>query len=428
MPTEKRQGVTNTASGLSPLWPCGKGCYNLLCQLCGTQQDGCTLHKRKEPCGKWFQHWGLRRFEGLCERQASTECLTAGEMAQYHAALAMDSCGPQPTAPPLALTNAAAHCLRAAQAHGGTVPDAQQPDSNAEAPRGLPMGLSDAQRMLLTPQLLPDGTTLYPGETTQVQHEPNLLDLQDIDLPGATHTSPLACHHPDDIHLDARLPDLYGNPLDEYIDPNTQEKWLCHPGHNDMVCWVKDYPAYIHPAIGVSQAEADALAAAEVARRAADEAAHQADVAQAAEMRATALAKEAAARAEADLRDKEAAATAAAATARNQLQRYDVAAAQADADASHRAHRLAIAHAAEDAPLATAAAPIPASPALVPSAPATGEGSTVPAIDAQALQALAPQLAPAAPRVIPAGPAPGILDRLGRSIACYAHAGGGSRH
>ena len=144
------------------------------------------------------------------------------------------------------------------------------------------MGLSDAQRMLLTPQLLPDGTTLYPGETTQVQHEPCLLDLQDTDLPETMHTSPAAGHHQGDVFLDERLRDTEGNPLDEYTDPDSGDKWLCHPGQNDMVCWVKDYPAYIHPPIGVSQAEADSLAAAEIARRAADDAAHHADVAQAA--------------------------------------------------------------------------------------------------------------------------------------------------
>ena len=163
-------------------------------------------------------------------------------------------------------------------------------------------------------------------------------------------------------------------------------------------------------------------------------------------MRATALAKVAAARAEADLRDKEAAAAIAATTARDQTQRYDVAAAQAAADASRRAHRLSLANAAVTPP-AIAEAPTPAALALVPSAPASlsaaapephragtlaaalpaGESNAVPAIDEQALQ-VTPQPVPAAPRVIPAGPAPGILDRLGRSIACYAHAGGGNRH
>ena len=81
------------------LWPCGRGCYNLLCQRCGTQQDGCTLHRRKEPCGPWYQHWGLRSFEGLCERQASTLTLSPAQMARYQTALADDSCGPKPLPP-----------------------------------------------------------------------------------------------------------------------------------------------------------------------------------------------------------------------------------------------------------------------------------------------------------------------------------------
>ena len=29
------------------LWPCGQGCYNLLCTKCGTTQDGCDIHRRQ---------------------------------------------------------------------------------------------------------------------------------------------------------------------------------------------------------------------------------------------------------------------------------------------------------------------------------------------------------------------------------------------
>ena len=181
----------------------------------------------------------------------------------------------------------------------------------------------------------------------------------------------------------------------------------------------------------------------QIARRAAVDAAHHAEVAQETEMRATALAKTAAERAEADLKDKEAAA-AAAATARSQLQRYDIAAAQADADAAHRARRLAIAQTSEASPAdngqaeattmptahGNAAAPAPATlEAAAPSAPTLGGDAQVLPIEAQALQqaALLPLATPVAPTTIAVGPQPpgSIFDRLGRSIACYAHAGGG---
>ena len=220
------------------LWPCGNGCYNLLCQRCGTQQDGCSLHRRKEPCGKWFRQWGIRRFEGLCHFQASIGYLTAGEEAQYQAALAIDSRGPQPSAQLHTLPNAAAPDLLAAQAHNNAAAP-HLPASTQLLPLDLPMGLSAAQQLLMTPQLLPDGTTLYPGETTQIQHEPCLLDLQDLDQLEALTPSPAACHHPGDVFLDERLRDTEGNPLDEYTDPVTGDKWLCHPGQGDFVCWVR---------------------------------------------------------------------------------------------------------------------------------------------------------------------------------------------
>ena len=77
----------------------------------------------------------------------------------------------------------------------------------------------------------------------------------------------------------------------------------------------------------------------------------------------------------------------------------------------------------DDAAALTLASPA----AAAPSAPSLGgEGQVLP-IEAQALQqaALTPLSTPAAPRTIPAGPqTPGILDRLARSIACYAHTGG----
>ena len=304
------------------------------------------------------------------------------------------------------------------------------------------MGLSNAQQELLTPQLLANGNTLYPGETTQIQHEP-LIDLQAIDLPEAGQTQPLTEHHSDAAApVPPRLPDLFSNPLEEWMDPVIKEAWLCHPGHNDMVCWLRDYTAYLHPAIGITQIEASALEAADVARRAAEDATYQANVAQAAEMRATALAKVAADKADADLRDKEVAAAIAATTADMATQRYDIAAAQASADASHRAHRLSLA--APATPPATAEAHTPAAQTLVPSAPASlaaagqaphstdspahapADANTVPALEEQALQTT-PHPAPAIPRITPAGPAPGIFDRLGRSIACYAHAGSSQR-
>ena len=197
---------------------------------------------------------------------------------------------------------------------------------------------------------------------------------------------------------------------------------------------MKEYQNYLHPPIGVTQVEADSLAAAEIARRAAVDAAHHAEVPQEAELRATALAKTAADRAAADARDKEAAAAHAAATAREQLQRYDTAAAQADADAAHRARRLAIAHTGGNLPTvqgdaAACSAPAVTPAAVAPSAPALGGDPQVLPIDAQALQqeAIVPSATPAAPAPVAVGPQPpgNIFDRLGRSIACHAHAGSG---
>ena len=97
------------------------------------------------------------------------------------------------------------------------------------------MGLSAAQQMLLSPQIQPDGTTLYPGETTQIQHEP-LLDLQDHLPTSLAAPPPGGYQHPDDVmDVDERLRDTNGEPLDEYTDPVTGGKWLCHPGQGDFV-------------------------------------------------------------------------------------------------------------------------------------------------------------------------------------------------
>ena len=303
------------------------------------------------------------------------------------------------------------------------------------------MGLSEAQQALLSPQPQADGTTIYPGETTLIQHEP-LLDMQDPfpvlltqALQAGGYQYPAAAL-PETWH--AQFHDaVTGEALEEYIEPHTGKKWLCHQCQNDFVCWVKEYHAYLHPAIGVTQAEADSLAAAEVARRAAVDAERHAEVAQAAEMRGTALARTAAERAEDDRKDKEAAATAAAATARSQLQRYDIAAAQADADAAHRARRLAIAQAgeglqAEGVRAAANTEPEASPPAAAPSAPALTHEPMVPPISEQAshmptaVQAAAvPTLAAPAPVAVgPQSNGNSFFDRFGRSVACYTHAGG----
>ena len=274
-----------------------------------------------------------------------------------------------------------------------------------------------------------------------VQQEP-LLDLQDpfpILLTQALQAGGYQC--PAAAPLGTPYPHFQdavtGEALEEYTEPETGKKWICHQGQDDFVCWVKSYHTDLHPIIGITQAEADALAAAEVARRAAADAEHHAEVAQAAEMRATALARTAAERAEDDHKDKEAAAAAAAATARSQLQRYDIAAAQADADAAHRARRLAIAQAGEAPPAEGDQAvanimPVALPLAAAPSAPALTHEPTVTPISEQALHmptavpAAAVSRTPAAPAVVSVGPqaSNSLFDRFGRSVACYAHAGG----
>ena len=58
-------------------------------------------------------------------------------------------------------------------------------------------------------------------------------------LPALSHQPPLAgYHHPDDVLPEADhalFCDAFGEPLDEYTDPITGKKWLCHPGQGDFV-------------------------------------------------------------------------------------------------------------------------------------------------------------------------------------------------
>ena len=101
---------------------------------------------------------------GLLSHQATTGCLTEQEEVQLQAAIEEDCRGTDLLAlpPPPALAAAPGLCLpepRPALLH-------------------QPLGLSHAQQALLSPQPQADGTTIYPGETTLVQHEP-LLDMQD---------------------------------------------------------------------------------------------------------------------------------------------------------------------------------------------------------------------------------------------------------
>lgn len=252
------------------LWPCGQGCHHLLCVKCGTSRDGCALHQRKEPCSRWFGHWGIRRFPGPVGYQgASGEdgCLTDAQAAQLAAAIDAAYNGAQP--PPLALT---------------------APPQEAAPPAAL----AYHPQMLPAPQLQADGTTVYAGETTAIPQEP-LIDLQSCGplLPPQTTTVSAT--------LSAFRDPETGDRLEEYIDTDSGDTWLCHQGQDDFVCWVKEYQEYCHPQVGVSQATANALAAGEVAYRAAADAAHYAEKAPNAEMTATAYALKAA---EADHQDK----------------------------------------------------------------------------------------------------------------------------
>ena len=61
---KENNGKTYHRNREESLWPCGKGCYNLLCRKCGATQDGCDLHRRQFGCSIWYSHWAYRRFEG----------------------------------------------------------------------------------------------------------------------------------------------------------------------------------------------------------------------------------------------------------------------------------------------------------------------------------------------------------------------------
>ena len=308
------------------LWPCGQGCHNLLCIRCGASNDGCTLHKRQYCTSKWYAHWGCRRFTGPPGYQAEDCSLTCEEEERLQAAIA--------EARNVATTPAV---LLSPQALTG------QPQTALPI---QPMALFYQPQMWPSPQLQADGTTLYPGETTVVPQEP-LLDLQDpapLLLGQAVWKGGSQCSTTASVALQQPYRDaMTGDALLRFTDPKTGDDWLCHRDQNDFVCWVVHYQEYLHPDIGVSQIAADSLAAGEIAWRAAADADHHAQIAHAAEMRATALALTTAEKAEADRLDKEATAGEAAATARAQHRKYEVAAAQANADAAHRARRNAIA-------------------------------------------------------------------------------------
>lgn len=126
-----------------------------------------------------------------------------------------------------------------------------------------------------------------------------------------------------------------GAHLVQHTCPHAKKVWLCPEGQDEFFCWLIDHPDYRHPTIGVSQAEADSLAATEIARRAALDADLHRARAHDAEMPATALALSAADNAEADKTAKENAAAETAKTAQAVRDSYEVAKALANADASH---------------------------------------------------------------------------------------------
>ena len=114
----------------------------------------------------------------------------------------------------------------------------------------------------------------------------------------------------------------------------------------------------------MSQSEADAHAATEIARRAAVDAELHRTRAQEAEMLATALAQSAAEKAATDQADKEAALAAAADRAKANLDSYEMAKALANVDATHRARREATAAGILVPPAATAPILVDNMPAL----------------------------------------------------------------
>ena len=201
---------------------------------------------------------------------------------------------------------------------------------------------------------------------------------------------------------DFRGPD--GERLERYGCPKTGKIWLCQRDQPDFYCWEVERPAYVAPAVGVSQAAADFHAATEIANRAALEADLARAKAQSMEMRATAFSETAAEKADISYAEAQAALETAACNAKDSREAYQKAAALADSDASHRAARQDIAPGiAPPAVVATASAATDIVQAFRDSSDGGGGTGASPT------------------RARPSTTT--VIGRLGQMVACYAHTG-----
>ena len=224
------------------LWPCGKGCYNLLCRKCGATQDGCDLHRRQFACSIWFSHWGCRRFEGPLGDQASEAELSPEQLAYLQA-------HQQPLAN--SFQEDVVDNIRIANGNIDHMALPNPPPAMVYNPLLVPAPIS-----------LLDGNTLYPGETTvyNIESAFDNLGTDSAMLPASGYDDWVdhdgsQCSTAPSIAQDLRGPD--GKNLERYGCPDTGKIWLCEQGQPDFYCWETEHPAYVAPIIGVSQAEAD---------------------------------------------------------------------------------------------------------------------------------------------------------------------------
>ena len=238
--------------------------------------------------------------------------------------------------------------------------------------------------MVPAPVSFPSGDTLYSGETTVVTAEPiffapgtdsTVAPATGNLMPPGTEGSQCSTAPSNGATIRGRD----GKFLGRWACPDSGKCWVQDFDHPDDWCWEIDHPAYIAPAIGISQAVAVALAAAETASRANQEADLARSRAQAAEMRATALLHTAADKAEVSSVEAQAAQELAAGTAKDLKAQYDRAAALANFDARNRATRTDMATGHVVAPVMVPSAPVITDPAqaLMPSCGGSSSSSGV---------------------------------------------------
>ena len=166
--------------------------------------------------------------------------------------------------------------------------------------------------MLPQPTTLATGNTCYPGETTGYDAGPtfDLLGLDTADsFPPAAGIDEFVDHEGSQCSTAASIDQVFRNAhgkiLQKWCDPNSGRNWLCEDGEDpDFYCWESEHPAYVAPAIGVTQADADLHAATENANRAAHEASVARAKAHSAEMRPTAFSETAAEEADRALEER----------------------------------------------------------------------------------------------------------------------------